>query len=91
MTAARTETTEEEVWTALNSLVLSRSHPDIEKLYSILLFRLANGDGITSVDLADCNGKQHDSNIHRFCELLDRLRLISAVKSTPSDFKMPVI
>lgn len=39
--------TDEVLWKALNTLVLVRSNPEIERQYTSLVFQLANGSPVT--------------------------------------------
>ena len=62
MRATGERITDETVWMALNKLVLTRSNPDIERCYAILLFQLSCGEPFDipkivgpDCDLSDCD------------------------------------
>ncbi|HWU61132.1 MAG TPA: hypothetical protein VN112_03840 [Ensifer sp.] len=73
MTAANKNLTDEAVLAALDSLVLTRPTPQLERYYTQLLFRRANGDPIDISAFAGLNDLLDDPSAQEFLRLVQLL------------------
>jgi hypothetical protein len=61
------------VWKALNTLILTRSDPKVERWYTILLFRLGNGEPIDICMFADLEAELAGADVQEFLNLAAQL------------------